>query len=86
MIVPTDDNTTEWFPVSINPVRVGVYQTRATDAMPKWGCVYSYWNGSTWCLRSVSPGEALQNAHVPSKDMATPRIEPHWRGLREQPK
>lgn len=43
---------TDWFPVSINPVRNGTYQTLETEVEVMWPFVaniqYSVWDGESW--------------------------------------
>lgn len=70
---------TPWFPLSINPVRVGVYQIINQYANYAH---YSYWNGKFWCYTTDSPADAVKY-----KNRASPSVGKmndyynHWRGL-----
>lgn len=86
MIEPTDDNTTEWFPMSIDPVHVGSYQVKADNVPERHALTYSYWNGTHWCLRWHTTDLAHRAMDRRSHDIYHGNTVFHWRGLREQPK
>ncbi len=65
----TAPKVTDWFPASVNPVHVGVYETD-TD-----GC-FQHWNGKWFGLFSHSPQEAFKERKVKSMFQ-----EDKWRGL-----
>lgn len=88
MIEPTDQNTTPWFPVSVNPVHVGVYQV-VNRFTPNRLARYSFWNGQVWGICCTTPDSAFHCRETQSCDMYSGefgRNEAQWRGLREQQK
>jgi hypothetical protein len=52
---------TEWFPPTVKPAHIGVYQTltkselKAGPPFPEW---YQYWDGSSWGSSAPFVGEA----------------------------
>ncbi|WP_186263311.1 hypothetical protein [Burkholderia gladioli] len=71
---------TEWYPASVKPVHVGVYEIQ-DGTSDIFGPFYSYWNGSRFGWRSALPEHAFL---MRKKDtMALPVIR--WRGLAEKP-
>ena len=81
-----EPETTAWFPISVQPVRAGVYQvlTKTHSGGTILGPVsYSFWNGTTW----NSVAHILRSARkqrIPSMWMKWPRAQ--WRGLAQEPK
>jgi hypothetical protein len=73
---------TGWFPATVNPARVGVYQT---DSEGMGDAFYSFFDGVNWHGEWWSPKRA---ATLPSKwgTPAGPLDADHWRGLAEEPK
>lgn len=71
---------TEWFPVSIKPVRVGVYDVDVPMKINK----FSYWDGERWGLCGADEAEALSGKagaykwHIHSS-MTVPSAK--WRGI-----
>ena len=68
---------TEWFPAEIEPVHVGVYQTRRYRG--EEGEWFQLWNGQDWGLSSLNILLASGSEH----DGAFQDVE--WRGLAEKP-
>lgn len=65
---------TEWFPADVNPVHVGVYQTRRAG---RYG--FSYWIGDAWGPRCAYVATAvLFFSEFGYQDK-------EWRGLAEKP-
>lgn len=46
---------TPWFPNSIKPVRVGVYEIRGVAGVSKTERVYRCWNGRMWGYAEYIP-------------------------------
>lgn len=67
---------TPWFPASVNPVRVGVYERDIAPLGP-----YSYWNGLFWGGWAAWPDIAVNNYDKESLIQNT-----RWRGLATQSK
>lgn len=68
---------TEWFPCTIKPVHIGVYQRDMSFRQPK--CYYySYWNGKYWCFNSnnlkYAAADWSKRYHSEYQDLP-------WRGL-----
>ena len=63
---------TPWFPGTVKPVRVGVYerQYRTGD----FG--YCYWSGQIWSWKATTPAGALRLQNTRSPYQNTP-----WRGV-----
>lgn len=72
---------TPWFPVSVKPVRAGLYLIRTH---PKWPVQtpYSYWNGRRFNWVSND----RERAYRWRKDPGAGEFVIEWRGLAEQPK
>ena len=64
---------TPWFPGTVKPVRVGVYER---DYNPSPTSNYCYWNGEEWSTREQTPKKALEEFFVPSLYQDLP-----WRGV-----
>lgn len=66
---------TTWYPVSIKPVRVGVYivSNSAYDTLT-W---YSYWNGKAFCYWSCFGVDHAFKA----REQNTPAKATQWRGV-----
>jgi hypothetical protein len=72
------DKTTPWFPASVTPVRVGLYQVQHElwDENPT---PYSYWDGKTFNSIYCNPHLAYRERGF---DGAGPDVTA-WRGLAE---
>lgn len=68
---------TEWYPSSIKPVRVGVYQR---DMRGTGDGEYSFWDGACWGGWGASIETAARNAGSPSSVQ-----DADWRGLAGKP-
>ena len=67
--------TTDWFPGTKKPARIGVYQREYLE-----NCLrFSYWDGHRWGKLEVSPHIAEQNKHSISGYQKL-----KWRGLTEE--
>lgn len=78
--------TTPWFPISVQPVRAGVYQvlTKTHSKEAVVGPVsYALWTGATWNLVSHIQRSACEQQR-PSMWMKWPQAQ--WRGLAQEPK
>lgn len=75
-------DVTPLFPMSVNPVRKGVYmvKTRASSVRPY---VYARWTGSLWALTADTPNEAAAQS-LRSADCYSGWIV-GWIGLAEEP-
>ncbi|UZZ64551.1 hypothetical protein [Curvibacter phage PCA1] len=83
MIVFPDEGTSPWFPRSINPAYVGVYQIRYVH----YGIThyrYSFWNGQEWCLCCGEAKTAQVMSYARSTDLYRDDST-EWRGLSEKP-
>ena len=65
---------TPWFPGSVKPVHVGVYQ-RTWKSLP-----FSFWDGRQWLLAGYEKRDAMGHSNIPSSAQSVP-----WRGLSEKP-
>lgn len=78
--------TTPWFPISVQPVRAGVYQvlTKTHSGAAVVGPVsYALWTGDTW--NSVSHIQrSARKQKLTSMWMKWPQAQ--WRGLAQEPK
>ena len=63
---------TPWFPGTVKPVRVGVYERDYDTPLPH----YCYWNGKWWCRLSFDPDDAMNQKGVKSVYETLP-----WRGV-----
>lgn len=64
---------TEWYPASVKPLRVGVYET---DFLTRAGN-FAYWDGKLWGNSKSSPRAAnMRRSPSPVQDKG-------WRGLKE---
>ena len=61
---------TDWFPVNIKPVHVGIYET---DLDGHFG--YSFWTGKLWCDTGRKPGWTGRKIGLQNKK---------WRGFKEK--
>lgn len=68
------EKLTDWFPPSIKPVRVGVYQ-REHRGRAKW----ARWDGKSWNLTLID------RARAEIASIRTTHANLPWRGLAEQP-
>ena len=73
--------TTEWFPVSIDPVRKGMYQVRD---LYRRNC-YAFWNGQYWGCAAAGFGAAFATRREKSEFMYS-NLRVQWRGLAQEPK
>lgn len=69
---------TPWFPPTIKPVRLGVYERDMTAHIRKAGKL-SYWNGEFWGGWGQTVATAESN-----KDSKSSVQGAYWRGLTEQ--
>jgi hypothetical protein len=60
-------NLTDWFPETVKPVHVGVYETKHQNGTG--ATFWRYWNGRLWLLPNTSSHCVIQTRQ--------------WRGLRE---
>lgn len=69
---------TPWFPATVKPVHVGMYETRRKtfNFVPRPLYLRLYWNGEYWSYPHYS---RYSNA------LATMRGDDKWRGLAEKP-
>ena len=69
---------TPWFPGTVKPVRVGVYERdfSGTYAGNLPGLHYCYWNGKFWGLYGTNPKIAVWYQDKPSLNQNFP-----WRGV-----
>ena len=72
--------TTPWFPISVQPVRAGVYQVQ-TNVQP--GTQYSFWSGTVWKSTTIT-ARAAESQKFHSVWMTRPQAQ--WRGLAQEPK
>ena len=71
--------TTDWFPGTKTPARIGVYQREFSTQPP---CIrFSYWDGYRWGRLEMSPHIAEQN-----KASISCYQKLRWRGLTEEGK
>jgi len=70
---------TPWYPASVKPVRVGVYEKDADPHMRGGDKHYQYWNGSEWGSYDTSISRADQHGDVRSRHQNI-----GWRGLTAQ--
>jgi hypothetical protein len=61
---------TTWFPSTIKPVHVGVYETSLNGYEG-----YSFWNGKRWCDTAQRPESATKRGGFQNKK---------WRGFKEK--
>jgi hypothetical protein len=64
---------TPWFPSSIKPVHIGVYETEIDGVA--WSKGFSFWNGKCWGNTEDLPEWARDGIGNPCKK---------WRGLQEK--
>jgi hypothetical protein len=67
------EQLTPWFPSSIKPVHIGVYETDIDRV--SWSKGFSFWNGKCWGNTEDLPEWALDDIGVQCKK---------WRGLQEK--
>lgn len=83
----SDPKLTPWFPASVRPVYVGVYQARffdlsdADDRAPE----YHYWNGKRWWYGSNTPRKTAEEFLRADRGEPQPTPKP-WRGLASDPR
>lgn len=73
------NDRTDWFPLEIKPVRVGVYERD----IPGIGIRFSGWTGQFWCGFATQYDHARQNwrSGFPSAH----QDGGYWRGLARKP-
>jgi len=83
------ESYTGWFPPSIKPVHVGVYEVKPYPEM-LLRAAFAHWNGSYWSATAVlTPREDTQSTIDRANELRN--IEGdwakdcHWRGLSEKP-
>ena len=64
---------TPWYPISIKPVRVGVYEVENANPNNK----FSYWNGK--CFECCTAVPKIPENRYRSQDMQWSKAQ--WRGL-----
>ena len=72
--------TTPWFPISVQPVRAGVYQVKAGNIKD---FAWAHWSGVLWFTVCPNLTQAY-SAEYPSSWMQDYRSL--WRGLAQEPK
>lgn len=65
---------TSWFPASVNPVHVGVYEVNTLN-----GTLFRNWTGAHWAVASSNRSWASEFT------AASCAQECEWRGLAEKP-
>lgn len=70
---------TPWFPASVKPARVGVYEKRTSG---HHATQWAGWDGRVWNVLCLTPEEAA--AEMDGHPTCFPDDE--WRGLAEEPK
>lgn len=71
---------TPWFPVSIEPYHIGVYEIEINSYRN-----YSYWNGYYWLLTACSVESCYANIKCEkSEQMYQKNAKVFWRGLTKQ--
>jgi len=70
---------TPWFPGSVKPVHIGVYET--DDVLPDDAC-FQHWNGTFWGLCSWSAEHAATRGQARG---VSGFQESNWRGLAKKP-
>jgi hypothetical protein len=75
---------TEWFPVSVNPVRDGVYEV---DTLNNNANRYAYYDNKGWRLCAGSIKDARGEKSRPDAFRSSSMIlhESKWRGLSSKP-
>lgn len=71
------EKLTPWFPNSVKPRRVGVYERHYGG---KDNVGFAFWNGCVWGYRAESPDGAVIASAVESVTRC------RWRGLAKEPK
>ena len=70
--------TTKWFPGTVKPVHVGLYQRRLV-----FGGMWSWWNGKVWCGWGGTEEIAARNG---KEGYMSSVQDARWRGLRRAEK
>ena len=78
----TEDSVTQWFPSTVKPVHVGVYQIYARSIGHE--LLYRYWDGNNWYFGNTSPRKAATKEGV--RLVVTDSFLLPWRGLKYKPK
>ena len=68
---------TQWFPGTVKPVRVGVYERNYSE-FPFHSPNYCHWNGKFWGLWATTPRGAVVLKIRPSPYQDLP-----WRGVKK---
>ena len=70
---------TDWFPPSVKPVHVGIYERRDTPRTGHFGGThYSFWNGKNWGSSGNSIEGAQEWGVIDSMEQFT-----IWRGVKK---
>jgi hypothetical protein len=72
---------TPWFPQSIEPVHVGVYETKWAGTEGGW---FNKWDGLKWCRGHCNHIDAHHQAGMGRASFGDYKIQ--WRGLARKPK
>lgn len=75
------EKLTPWFPKSVKPVHVGVYEIGEPYSGYRCGGYFRYWDGRNWHGFQSDPYWALRN-----KDIISRHAYAEWRGLANKPK
>lgn len=81
LILPAD-GLTHWFPMSTQPLRMGVFEVRNIDR-GQGQAWFSLWDGVRWHGAWVSPDEAFEHMHFPTVGSIAKGWQ--WRGLSKDP-
>lgn len=65
---------TAWYPASLKPVHIGVYETDLGSAFSRFG--FSYWDGNHWSNQYGLPETAEKYCDSPGAQ------DKCWRGLK----
>lgn len=80
----TEDSVTQWFPSTVKPVHVGVYQIYARSIGHE--LLYRYWDGNNWYLGHTSPSNAAKKSKSEVRLVVFADGLLPWRGLKYKPK
>lgn len=73
---------TEWYPGSVKPARVGVYECQDSTGKEPYYC---FWNGEFWSAGEDTPLEAMAFARKLPSVMGYCQDKVPWRGLASDP-
>ena len=71
---------TDWFPSNVNPVHLGVYETKQKNHFH--GTRFQFWNGKFWCAYSNTAKDAASHSNSNKSAVQNPA----WRGRANNPK